>query len=413
MATRTAFGTVLRTCRTAARLTQEQLADRSGLSVRAIRNLEGGRTDRPQRQSAALLAAALQLTGPDEAALLAAAGHPVDAPVRTRCELPPDAADLLGRDQAVAALTRVLTGPGPRTALVTGGPGTGRTALAVHVAHRLRDRFPDGQLFADLDQPDGTPMPVDAVLGRLLRSLGVTDPPPGRDERAAAVRAELAARRVLVVLDNVAAEAQVRPLLTDGAASALLLTSRRTLVALPGLHAERLEPLCADCACRLLWRLAGDRMTRVDQGAARVIRSVADACAGLPLALHVAGSWLAARPHRSLADLAELLADEDLVLDRLTVADLSVRASIAAHVAALRPDEQRLLHRLADLDVGWYTPAELRHPLATAEYALRDGMADLAQAGLLHPADGGYRMNDLVRNYARHDAGLPRLRAAR
>lgn len=414
MAARPAFGAVLRTLRSRAGLTQEELADRSGLSVRAIRNLEIGRTERPQRQTVTLLAHALRLRGDDHTALLAAAGRRQAAPPATgRCELPPGLPELCGRDVPVAALTRALTAtPGPRAALVTGGPGVGRTAVAVHVAHGVRDAFADGQLYADLDQPDRTPMPVDAVLARLLRSLDITDPPDTRDERAALVRAELAARRVLVVLDNVAHEAQVRPLLTGAAPSAVLMTSRRDLLALPGVEPVRLEPLPESCARQILVRLAGERV-RAEPAAAKAI---VDACARLPVALHIAGSWLAARPLRPLADLAALLTDDDLVLDRLTVADLSVRACIATHVATLRPDEQRLLHRLAHLDsdtMTTMTAAELRHPLATTEPALRDGLDALAHAHLLTPAGPGYRMNPLVRRYAQEEAGLPRLRAAR
>jgi transcriptional regulator with XRE-family HTH domain len=398
---RLAFGAVLRNYRTIRGLTQEELADRSGLSVRAIRNLELGRTERPQRQTATLLATALRLTDPDRATLLAATGRRTTPPAREktptrrpaawpvrlgRCELPPDVPELVGRADTVAALSRVLTTPGPRLALVSGGPGVGRTATAVHVAHRVLHRFPDGQVYADLDHPDG-PLPAEAVLGRVLRSLGVTDLPDSHDERAALVRAGLAARRVLVVLDNVASEAQVRPLLTTGASSAVLVTSRRSLVALPGAHAVRLDPLTAEAACQLLATLVGDTAP-----------AVVDACARLPLALQVCGAWLLARPHRSVADLVALLADEDLVLDRLTVADLSVRASIAAHVAGLRPDERRLLHQLSHLD-------DLPDP---ADPALRDGLDALTQANLLTD----YRMNSLVRAYARENADLPRLRAA-
>ncbi len=410
MAARPAFGTVLRAYRTGAGLTQEELADRSGLSVRAIRNLEIGRTERPQRQTVALLSLALRLTEAEEAALLTAAGRGhAEPPAGGRCELPPDVPDLCGRDLPVAATTRALTTPGPRAALVSGGPGVGRTAVAVHVAHRVRDRFPDGQLYADLDQPDRTPMSVDAVLARLLRSLDVTDPPATRDERAALVRAELAARRVLVVLENVAHEGQVRPLLTGDGPSAVLMTSRRTLHALPGVQTVRLDPLPVACAKQVLVRLVGDRVRAEPEAATRIV----DACARLPVALHIAGSWLAARPHRPLADLAALLTDDDLVLDRLTVADLSVRACIATHVATLRPDEQRLLHQLAHLDTDTLTPADLCHPLATAEPALRDGLDALAHAHLLTPTGLGYRMNPLVRRYAQEEAGLPRLRAAR
>lgn len=410
MAARPAFGTVLRAYRTGAGLTQEDLADRSGLSVRAIRNLEIGRTERPQRQTVALLSLALRLTEAEEGALLTAAGRGhTEAPAGGRCELPPDVPELCGRDVPVAALTRALTTPGPRAALVSGGPGVGRTGVAVHVAHRIRDRFPDGQLYADLDQPDRTPMSVDAVLARLLRSLDVTDLPATRDERAALVRAELASRRVLVVLENVAHEGQVRPLLTGAAPSAVLMTSRRDLLALPGVHTVRLDPLPVACARQVLIRLVGERV-RTEPAAAQAI---VDACARLPVALHIAGSWLAARPHRPLADLAALLTDDDLVLDRLTIADLSVRACIATHVATLRPDEQRLLHQLAHLDTETMTAAELCHPLATAEPALRDGLDALTHAHLLTAAGGGYRMNPLVKRYAREEADLPRLRAAR
>jgi hypothetical protein len=273
-------------------------------------------------------------------------------------------AGLVGRDDAVARLARLLTTAGPRFAVVSGGPGTGRTALAVHVAHRVRERFPDGQVYADLD---ATPT-AGAVLGRVLRSLGI-DPPASLDERAALLRAGLAARRVLVVLDNIASEAQVRPLLTTGASSAVLVTSRRQLVALPGVHALRLGPLDTDAARRMLPR----HRVRAEPEAAD---TVIEACARLPLALHIAATWLTARPHRPVADLAALLTDS--ALDVLAVADLSMRASIAAHVNGLPPDERRSLHRFGD----------------TVD---RDDLDRLVQANLLTP---DYRMNALVREHA-------------
>ncbi|HEX6358838.1 helix-turn-helix domain-containing protein [Actinophytocola sp.] len=391
---RPAFGTVLRSYRTNRGLTQEELADRSGLSVRAIRNLEIGRTERPQRQSVVLLATALRLAEPDRAALLAAAGRR-DTTRPARCELPPDVPDLAGRDHAVAAITRVLTTPGARLGLVDGGPGVGRTALAVHVAHRVRDRFPDGQVFADLTHPDGI-LPPEAVLGRVLRSLGTTDLPASRDERAAMLRARLAARRMLVVLDNVASEAQVRPLLTTASPSAILVTSRCGLVALPGARHVRLGPLDTRAAWQLLARLAGRRVLTEPDAANAVI----DACARLPLALQIAGTWLATRPHRAVTELAALLADR--ALDRLTVADLSMRASISAHAAELRPAERQLLHQLA------HSPEHVN----PAEPEFRDDLDGLAQANLLTPHGSGYRMNPLVRQYARELAATPLLRAA-
>jgi len=412
----TGFGAALRTCRTALRLTQEELAERSGLSVRAIRNLEIGRTERPQQQSVELLATALRLAEDDRTALLAAAGRG-RATAAGRCELPPDVPALVGRDAVVTTLTRFLTtGAEPRLALVSGGPGVGRTALATHVAHRLRDRFPDGQVYADLDRPDSVPMPPAAVLGRILRSLGAADLPDCLDELAALLRADLAARRVLVVLDNVATEAQVRPLLTGSSPSAVLVTSRRRLVALPGGYPVQLDPIGVDSALLLLGRLTGVDRVRTEPAAAR---AVAAACARQPLALHIAGTWLAARPDRAVADLAELLADELRLLDRLEVADLSVRASIAAFDHALRPDERHLLRALSHLDTPRFTPAALCHHLATPEAVLRDGVERLLHANVVATAGAGpdgarhYRVDPLVRRYALEDDGVTRLRAAR
>jgi transcriptional regulator with XRE-family HTH domain len=424
------FGTVLREQRVVSGLTQEELAERSGLSVRAIRNLEIGRTERPQQQSVELLAAALELDDLARTELLRAArpgrrAEPtVDRTWQTVhpgcCELPPDVPELAGRELEVPTVTRVLTGgPTPRLVLVSGGPGVGKTGFVVHVAHRLRDRFPDGQVYADLDRADGGEMSPHAVLGRVLRSLGATELPASQEERAALLRATLTNRRVLLVLDNVSSEAQVRPLLIGASASALLVASRHELVALPGGYPIRLDALGAAAAVYLLARVVGVDRVRKEADSAGMI---ADACSRLPLALHVAGSWLRARPRRPLADLAELLSDSHQLLDRLTVADLSVRASIAGYDRGLRPEERQLAQRLALLDPDRFAPADLCPPLGMPEATVRDGVERLANANLLAPAGAGpggeplYRLNPLVRRHflTRHEEpGLPQLRAAR
>ncbi|TDV54826.1 helix-turn-helix domain-containing protein [Actinophytocola oryzae] len=424
----TTFGVLLREQRVVSGLTQEELAERSGLSVRAIRNLEIGRTERPQQQSVELLAGALGLDDMARADLLRAARKRAGAPAMGGwhpgsqatgcCELPPDVPELTGRERETPAVVRALTeGPVPRSALVTGGPGVGKTAFVVHVAHRLRERFPDGQVYVDLDRPDDGEMSPHAVLGRVLRSLGANEPPASLEERAALLRAALTNRRVLLVLDNVSSEAQVRPLLTGASASALLLASRHQLLALPG-YPVRLDPLGADAAVYLLAQLAGVQRVNAEPGAAR---AVADACSRLPLALHIAGSWLRARPRRPLADLADLLADTHRVLDRLAVADLSVRASIAGYDRSLQPEERHLAQRLALLDPDRFAPADLCHQLGMSEPALQDGVERLAHANLLSPAsadqDGTprYQLDPLVRRHflARYeDSGVTQLRTA-
>ncbi|GAB3465418.1 NB-ARC domain-containing protein [Actinophytocola sediminis] len=400
----TPFGAVLRAQRLAAALTQEDLAERSGLSVRAIRNLELGRTERPQQQSVELLATALALGAHARDELLAATrrGRPALL-CAGRCELPPDVAELAGRELIVPAVSRVLTdGPMPRLVLVSGGPGVGKTAFAVHVAHRLRTRFPDGQVYADLDRPGESDLPPLAVLGRVLRSLGATDLPPSVEERAALLRAGLTDRRVLLVLDNVRTEAQVRPLLTGASASALLLVSRQQLMALPGGYPVRLDALGADAAVHLLARLVGVERVRAEPAAARAI---ADACSRLPLALQITGSWLVARPGRALADLAASLADAHQLLDRLAVADLSVRTSIAEYDHTLLPAERHLASRIALLDPGRFQSAELCQRLGVDERTAADGVERLAHANLLSPAGTGpdgaprYRLDPLVRQH--------------
>lgn len=423
------FGVLLREQRVLSGLTQEELAERSGVSVRAIRNLEIGRTERPQQQSVELLATALGLDEPARADLLRAARRRAGVPpARTwqpgwhgggTCELPPDVPDLTGREVVAPAVTRVLTeGPAPRLALVSGGPGVGKTAFVVHVAHGLRERFPDGQVYVDLDRPEGGEMSPHAVLGRVLRSLGASEPPSSQEERAALLRSALMSRRVLLVLDNVASEAQVRPLLTGAPTSAALLASRHELVALPGGYPVRLEPLGADAAVYLIGQLVGVERVRREPEAAT---GIADACSRLPLALHIAGSWLRARPRRPLSDLAALLADPGRALDRLTVADLSVRASIAGYDRGLRPEERQLAQRLSLLDPDRFRAADLCHRLGLPEPVVQDGIERLAHANLLVHAGAGqdgeprYRLDPLVRRHflARHeDAGVPQPRWA-
>lgn len=240
--------------RSAAGLTQEELADRTGLSVRAIRNLETGRTSRPHPQSLRLLAEALRIHGaelaprqpaPRGAGTFASLGvHVAPARQPLGSEMPPDAPWLIGRDLVFAQLAGYLADAGStrrrvrepehgRAAVVTGPPGSGRTATVARAARLLADRFPDRQVYVDLDCPPHGPMNASAVLVRVLRSFGVDPLPQSAEEAAARVRALLAGQRALLVLDNAVSEAQIRPLLSSSARSAVLVASRRELPALP------------------------------------------------------------------------------------------------------------------------------------------------------------------------------------
>jgi DNA-binding SARP family transcriptional activator/tetratricopeptide (TPR) repeat protein len=348
------------------------------------------------------------------------AGGP--AAVVPPAQLPPAVADFTGRTEQVRRLCGALDpGPSPAAApvaTVSGAPGVGKSALAVHVAHRLRERFPDGQLHVDLGGTRLRPLAPAEVLDRFLRALGVGGAavPATLEDRRDLYRSRLADRRVLVVLDDAADEAQVRPLLPGSPTCATLVTSRRRLAALDGALRLDLEVLEPDRATELLARIVGPgRVADEPEAAAAIIRL----CGRLPLAVRVAGARLALRAHWRLADLAELLADERRRLDELRVADVEVRAGLEASERGLDPEGRRLLARLGLLAASSFTPwvaaAALDLPVARAA-ALLDGLAD---ANLVEPAgpgaagQGRYRLHDLVRLYARERAEAEEPAAAR
>ncbi|WP_051779324.1 BTAD domain-containing putative transcriptional regulator [Streptomyces sp. NRRL S-241] len=331
-------------------------------------------------------------------------------PQRTPAQLPAPPDAFVGRRDEEELLRRALRGGGGALCLVTGAAGIGKTALALRVAHGLRGEFPDGQLYVDLRGADRTAAADPAeVLAGFLRGLGVDGPavPADAGERAALYRSLLAGRRVLVLLDNAADEAQVRALLPGAAAGcAVLVTARHRLAGLcpdrPG--AVRLPLLDEASALGLLGRIAGaGRLAAEPQAARELVRL----CGGLPLALRIVGADLAALPHRELARLATRLGDER---SRLDVLD-GVRAGLRIGYRALPAEARTLLRGLASLDgpdfAAWTAAAVLE---AAPEYA-EDALDALAAAHLLEVAgrDGAgqlrYRMHDLVRAFGRELTG--------
>ncbi|MEV6640164.1 BTAD domain-containing putative transcriptional regulator [Amycolatopsis sp. NPDC051371] len=318
-------------------------------------------------------------------------------PVWPVCQLPPDIADFTGRDAELAELTAALgSGAGVPLAVLSGEPGAGKSTLAVRAAHRLRARFPDGQLYVPLGGRD-----VGEVLADLLRALGVPGPavPDDVRARAAVFRGRLTDRRVLVVLDDAGDPEHVRALLPGTPGCAVLVTSRQRLSGLAGAHRLSLGPLSDDEATELLNRLAGARVARERADAGRIVA----ACARLPLALRIAGSRLAIRPHLRLGELADRLEDEVRRLDELTVSDLAVRSSIALSHEALRPPARRafrLLGRCRLVDLPAWAVTTLIGDDAD------EAVEELVEASLLEArgpdatGEGRYRMHDLVRLYA-------------
>ncbi|WP_051837307.1 AfsR/SARP family transcriptional regulator [Streptomyces sp. NRRL F-2580] len=262
-----------------------------------------------------------------------------------------------GRADELTALERMLRGaPAGGCVAVTGMPGAGKTALAVEAAHRVADAFPEGRIFVDLrestDAPaDGPQAERAQALDRLLRGsggpAGPADGPP-------------AAPRVLLVLDGVTSETQVRALLPALRGAVVLLTARRVPAGLPGLRSMVLGPWRPEETRRLVGLFTGRAGTRaVTRGGTPVVdpgpgpdpgtvAEIAELCGRLPLAVRTAAAQLAARPHWSAATLAERLRDESGRLDALRSGDVDVRARLLEVYAAC-PDEQRRAFRLLSL----------------------------------------------------------------
>jgi transcriptional regulator with XRE-family HTH domain len=313
------LGDLVRRFRDRAMLSQQALAERSGLSPRTVRALEIGQVRRPHAESIRLLSLALDLGPADREALVRSARtprRPRPPPTRSAApaELPPSPADFTGRRRELARLDRTLAArpgdPAVRIALVVGTAGVGKTALAVQWARRVRGAFPDGQLYVDLRGfAPGPPLAPHDALARMLRSLDTpADRIPADPEEAAGLfRTLLAGRRALVLLDNAADADQVRPLLPADPDCCALVTSRDSLAGLVASHGAcrvALDVLDAREAVDLLARVVGDGRVGAQPDAAR---RLAQACEHLPLALRVAAANLTTRPDQDLAAYATAL----------------------------------------------------------------------------------------------------------
>ncbi|MFJ9098449.1 AfsR/SARP family transcriptional regulator [Streptomyces sp. NPDC102405] len=326
--------------------------------------------------------------------------------------LPPDIADFVGRsdqiDWAVSLLGRV-DDPGrtaPPIGVISGRSGTGKTALAVHVGHRTAELFPDGRLFVDLRAADTAPLQPADALARLLRAMGAEPAtlPSSVEELTGLYRTYTGHRRILLILDNAAGEAHVRPLLPPGPGSAVLVTSRRRLVALEGAAHLDLTVPDEEEALELLRRVAGADRVRAEPAQTAEIVAL---CGRLPLAVRIAGARLAARPHWVPGRLAARLRDERLRLNELRAGDLELRTSLELGYADLDPQERRALRRLALLDLpdfaAWIAAPLLDIGTEEAEEAV-ERLVDchfIDVIGVDGTGRSRYRIHDLAREHAR------------
>ncbi len=282
----------------------------------------------------------------------------------------PHAARPAGADQP--GLPGSPSGQHLAVTVLTGAPGAGKTALAVHVAHLLKDEFPDGQLFAGISAHSGVPRTSRQVLGGFLQALGV--PAAGRPARVSELvglyRSLTAGKRMLIVLDDVRSEVQARTLLPAPGASRVILTSRRILVGLEEAWLLTVGMLPPHDAATLLIRSSG--RAGADPGGAAV-RRTASLCGGLPLALRIAGARLASRPDWTFADMAARLENEQDRLGELVAGDLNVRAAFRRSYQSADPAARHAFFLAGLLPGGQFTAAD----------ALQAGggdLADVAQA---------------------------------
>jgi DNA-binding SARP family transcriptional activator len=344
---------------------------------------------------------------------------PVAAPVRyVPRQLPADIARFSGRRSDLAPILSWLNPAGPAfsspVVSIYGAAGVGKSTLAIHAAHQLTSRYPDGQLYVDLrgSSPGTEPLtPVDA-LARLLRTLvgGVTYDLDQVDEAAALFRSVVAGRRLLLVLDNAVDAAQVRPLLPSGAGCGTLVTSRQPLAGLSDVCQLRIGPLTVDDAVALLSHWVGAERVEAEPESAAAI---AQWCECLPLALRIVGARLVARPGWPLAELRDRLADERRRLDNLEFDGVGVRASMAGSYDRLSGSGDRGIAEAFKL-LGTSPISELSRSTAARLLCQSEASAErilecLVDAQLLETsAPGTYRMGELLRLYARERfAGLP------
>ncbi|MFD7730605.1 BTAD domain-containing putative transcriptional regulator [Kitasatospora phosalacinea] len=332
-------------------------------------------------------------------------------------QLPAPAAHFVGRQEQLDALRRTLLAGSdrPAVAVVSGMAGIGKSALAVHCADALRTDFPDGQLFLNLRgaTPGLSPLRAHAALTALLHGLGAPPEtvPADSDSAAALLRTTLTGTRTLLVLDDAADTAQVRPLLPAAPGCAVLVTSRSPMHTLdPALHL-RLDPLSEHDGIALVERTAGrataDRsVVAIEQAdLARLVRL----CGRLPLALRIVGARLAARRTLPVRGLVGRLEEHEDRLDELELDDLSIRQSLALTYDSLRASTRRPDLRAADAlaAIGAIDLPDYSAPLLAAVLQITPAQAGaaldrLVEAALLdEPRPDRYSPHDLVRDYAR------------
>jgi tetratricopeptide (TPR) repeat protein/DNA-binding SARP family transcriptional activator len=336
-------------------------------------------------------------------------------PAHTPEQLPRDPPLFTGRN---IELDTLLTGwraaasapETPSVMTISGMPGIGKTALAVHAAHRLAHHFPDGRLVIDLHgfTPNLEPLSAGSALERLLKSLGVPGAaiPEDPEDRAAVYRSTLAGTRRLILLDNARDEEQVEPLLPGTAGSLVIVTSRRRLSGLDYIRGVHLDPLPAGDAVALLRKIAGpDRIDRQDDAA----ESIANLSGRLPLAIRLIAGRLLEHPDWQLKYFADLLREQAVRLVEFDPAERRLAAAFYVSYEQLTLEQQRVFRLLGTVFGPDFDSWDVAALANTSAVDIRELLEVLHRASLVEDASPGrYRLHDLLRAYAEMlDCGDP------
>lgn len=383
---------------------REALAEETGGEPDSrLRNLHFAMARGDEAAVAAAEAALTKRQGTPPARTTVPVASPV--PVSVPAQLPRPA-DLVGRDDLVAEVTWLLRSepnPAMPVIVISGPGGIGKTALALRAAHESRDRYPDGQLYAELRAGPGSAVDTSDVAAQFLRALGAPRVPETPAERLAEYRTLLASRRVLVVLDDAADGTQVSDLVPASPGCAVLVTARQRLPDIAGAHhVAPLEPLAPPDAAELFIRVVRDARIAIDSDEAAITK-VVELCAGLPLALRIAGALRVHLHPRPTSELADRLARHGP--DAFAYGRLSLARTIGVGFKRLDQSARQLFLALGLLPLtrfGLWTAAAV---LESAD-AGATAVSQLASSFMIETLEPQmrYRFHDLTREYARRRA---------
>nr|MDT0659147.1 BTAD domain-containing putative transcriptional regulator [Micromonospora sp. DSM 115978] len=326
-------------------------------------------------------------------------------------QLPASNADFVGRSDQLDQIRRLLGREpggdqpthGMPIVVISGMGGVGKSSLAIRAAHELSDHYPDGQLYADMRSSDRQDR-IAKLFARFLRALGVTGSaiPDGVEERSELYRSMLYGKRLLLVIDDVPPDLDVRPLLPGSSSCAVVITSRVRLTGLPGARQVDLDVFDLSQSVEMLAAMVGpDRIAASPNAAAEL----ANLCGGLPLALRIAGARLTSRPHWRLGGLVHRLRDEAKRLDEFTHHGLELRSNIELAYRELDGAAQRLFRLCSVMrapDFPSWTAAALLDSTAIEAEDLLESLFDAQLVDIVQYPDASprYRLHDLIRVYA-------------